>query len=306
MPGVGVTVQDLVEPAEPPMRRPRGGHRRQGLTERPLHAIEVPGVCQHVGEGDARAFVSPVQSDRFAEMLNGLRVLFVEPICGRQNSMRFGRVGRSLNGGHQGANCGGHVSVPQCSRTLPERIGSDRGIDDERISSDGGAEPGIRGSERAALDEHCLTRRLLEAGVSECARGPAGLAVEGVGLGEGMRPHRHSDREGDGDEPKPAERRRLPMSGAPAAGAEREVRSFRFRLGAIDGHAAPPASLSGDRAVRYATIYDWTALSTATPATIAITPASWILESRSWNRKNAPTAERPANCEASTALTAIP
>src|SRR5437773_1449535 len=48
------------------------------------------------------------------------------------------------------------------------------------------------------------------------------------------------------------------------------------------------------------------ALRTATPTTIIVTPANWTRASRSRNNAHAASAARAANCEPSTAVTAIP
>ena len=80
---------------------------------------------------------------------------------------------------------------------------------------------GSRRRQRAALDEDALGGRLLEAGVEDPVHA-AGLARAGRVRVDGLRAG-HAEREGDDDEREPAERRGLPVVGAPAAHARRQV-----------------------------------------------------------------------------------
>src|SRR6267142_2654504 len=89
----------------------------------------------------------------------------------------------------------------------------------------------------APLDQDGFTCRLLEARAGECLGRAPGLAVPGVRLRKDVRADRIADEEGDGNEGEPTEGGRLPVRGAPAAGASGEVRicaghrlSFRVRV----------------------------------------------------------------------------
>jgi hypothetical protein len=100
-------------------------------------------------------------------------------------------------------------------------------------------EGGIAGSERAALDHDALTSGLLEAVVEDPVHSTR-LAGPGRVRIDGLRAHRAADRERDGDEREPTEGRGLPVSGAPATHASREV----VRLTAVlrTEHDASPFS----------------------------------------------------------------
>ena len=63
-----------------------------------------------------------IQSDRVAEMLNGLRVLLIEPIRRRQNPMRFRGFGCALNGRRQSANRAAHIPVAQGGHSIPDAV----------------------------------------------------------------------------------------------------------------------------------------------------------------------------------------
>ena len=113
----------------------------------------------------------------------------------------------------------------------------------------------------------------------------------------------------------PVSQRRFP---AGEAGADRDGEAERGHHGQQhDPGAAAARSLDQDswggkrrrvhcRESRAGRAHAWSAVSAATPARIAITPASWSRVSRSWKRKYAATTATAANCEASTAATAIP
>ena len=89
---------------------------------------------------------------------------------------------------------------------------------------DGRVEGGGACSKRAALDQHALTRGHLEPGIEDPVHAArlAGARVGRIGL---LRADLAAHREGDQHERKPAEGGGLPVSGAPAAHAGREVRA---------------------------------------------------------------------------------
>ena len=95
---------------------------------------------------------------------------------------------------------------------------------------------GSLASSVVALDQDALAGGLLEPGVEDRVH-PAGLAGPGrVGV-DALRSDGAADREGDDDEREPAERGGLPVAGAPAAHAGREV-----ALGVVGaGHAVAPS-----------------------------------------------------------------
>ena len=99
---------------------------------------------------------------------------------------------------------------------------------------DRGREGGVGRRERAALDEDALAGGLLEAGVEDPVH-PAGLARARRVRVDRLRADHAAEREGDDDEREPAERRRLPVVGAPAAHAGRQV--VRLASVACCGHA---------------------------------------------------------------------
>ena len=112
-------------------------------------------------------------------------------------------------------------------------------------SSIGGSEGRIARAKRVALDEDALTRRLLEPGVEDPIHA-AGLARPRRVRVSVLRPHHPADGEGDHDEGQPAERRRLPVSGAPATHAGRQVGVMRFAC-----HARSSSGRRGQHQRRY-------------------------------------------------------
>jgi hypothetical protein len=90
--------------------------------------------------------------------------------------------------------------------------------------------------ERRALDEDALAGGLLEPGVEDRVH-PAGLAGPRRVRVDVLGPDGASDPEGDDDEREPTERGGLPVAGAPAAHAGREV-ALRVVGG---GHAGAPS-----------------------------------------------------------------
>ena len=100
--------------------------------------------------------------------------------------------------------------------------------------ADRGGEGGVGRRELAALNQDALRGRALEARVENPVH-PARLARPG-----GVRVDRlrtgHAECEGDDDKGEPAERRRLPVVGAPATHSRREV-----LLGGRCGHFRPPS-----------------------------------------------------------------
>ena len=95
---------------------------------------------------------------------------------------------------------------------------------------DGRVEGGRACSERAALDQHALTCGHLEPGIEDPVHAArlAGPRLRRVGL---LRTDLAAHGEGDEHEPEPAEGGGLPVSGAPAAHAGREVRAALRRAG---------------------------------------------------------------------------
>jgi hypothetical protein len=87
---------------------------------------------------------------------------------------------------------------------------------------DRGPEGGIVRSKRAALDQDALAGGLLEAGVEDPIHA-ARLAGPGRVRVDVLRPDHAAEGEGDDDEGEPAERGGLPVTGAPATHAGREV-----------------------------------------------------------------------------------
>ena len=98
------------------------------------------------------------------------------------------------------------------------------------------ARDGVRACGACRLHEHRLGGDVREAGVREDVLGAGSLAVGVLGVGQLLAADDRADRDSGDDERDPAEGGRLPVRGAPAAGASSEVRScvghrFSFRLG---------------------------------------------------------------------------
>src|SRR4029450_13476050 len=83
------------------------------------------------------------------------------------------------------------------------------------------------------LDEHTPARRLLEPRLEDLVHSTGLARARRVRVDE-FRPDRTAEKNGDGDERKPAERGGLPVVGAPASHARREV------VGGSCGHGIPP------------------------------------------------------------------
>ena len=99
---------------------------------------------------------------------------------------------------------------------------------------DRGREGGIGRRERAALDEDALVGGPLEAGVEDPIHATRLARPGGVRV-DRLRPGQCAETEGDDDEREPAERRRLPVVGAPTSHARRQVVG-----GLASGHELPP------------------------------------------------------------------
>ena len=89
-------------------------------------------------------------------------------------------------------------------------------------SVDRGREGGIAGPQRAALDQDALAGGLLEPGVEDPVHAARLARARRVRV-DVLHADHAAEREGDDDEGEPAERRGLPVGGAPAAHAGREV-----------------------------------------------------------------------------------
>ena len=206
-------------------RDPRGYERPEGDDEDDQRdrEREQPGLREVVGED----LVGPVDRAREAELADeqpGVRFLhLVHPVehradlvCGEVGvaadlELDEGRVAVRRDLARVGR-------VERRTHVLHDVETGDAGDD----VGDRGLEGGIGRTKRRALDQDALACGLLEPGVEDPVHA-AGLAGPGgVGV-DALRSDGASDAEGDDDEREPAERGGLPVAGAPATHAGREV-----------------------------------------------------------------------------------
>ena len=184
---------------------------------------QQPGLAEILGGG----FIDGADRAHLAELADGeLRVVLLQPVDPVEDRLdlvgRLVRLAADLELDESRAPVGCDLAgVGRVERRANVLDGVQ--LRDARDDvDDRGLERGIVGVERGALDEDALPGRLLEAGVEDPVDAPGLAGARRVRV-DGLRADRAPDREGDDDQREPAERRGLPVGGAPAAHPGREV-----------------------------------------------------------------------------------